>query len=49
MEQELITIQKNELEKLRKKAEIADDAIVQLELSLKDLRNGQVSKFLEAP
>ncbi len=40
-----ITITKEEYNALKKKAEIADDAIVQLSLSLKDLRLGRVSKF----
>ena len=48
MMQETITIPREEYNKLKKKAEIADDAIVQLKLSLEDLRHGRVSKFLEA-
>ncbi len=48
MEQELITISRETFEKLKKKAEIADDAVIQLQLSLEDLRNGRVSKFLKA-
>ena len=47
MEQEIITLSKEEFEKLKKKAAIADDAIVQLNLSLEDMRNGRISKFLE--
>ena len=47
MEQEQITIPKEEFEKLKRKAEIADDAIVQLKLSLEDMRHKRVSKFLE--
>jgi hypothetical protein len=43
--QETITISKAEYERLKKKAEIADDAVVQLKLSLEDLRHGRVSKF----
>lgn len=52
---ETITIPKNEykrlkqdykrLKQLEKKAEIADDAIIQLKLSLEDLRHKRVSKF----
>ena len=40
-----ITIPKKEYEKLKMKADIADDAIIQLNLSLEDLRNKRVSKF----
>ena len=42
---ETITISKEEYIKLKKKAEIADDAIIQLKLSLEDLKHGRVSKF----
>lgn len=42
---ETVTISKTEYEALKKKAEIADDAIVQLKLSLEDMRHGRVSKF----
>lgn len=45
MDQETITITKEEFEKLKKKSEIADDAIVQLKLSLEDMKSGRVSKF----
>lgn len=45
MKQELITITKEEYETLKMKAEIADDALIQLKLSLEDLRHGRVSKF----
>ena len=45
MEQEMIRIRKDTYEKLVRKAKIADDAIVQLNLSLEDLRKGRVSKF----
>jgi len=45
MEQETITISKEEYEKLKKKAEIADDAVVQLKLSLEALKQGRVKKF----
>ena len=42
MKQEIITLSKEEYEKLKKKAEIADDAVVQLGLSLEALRAGKV-------
>ena len=45
MVQETITITREEYEKLKKKAEIADDALIQLKLSLEDLRHDRVSKF----
>ena len=45
MRQELVTIKKEEYEKLKKKAKIADDALIQLRLSLEDLKAGRVSKF----
>ncbi|HIH18129.1 MAG TPA: hypothetical protein HA282_00640 [Nanoarchaeota archaeon] len=44
MKQELITIKKGEYEKLKKKAEIADDILLQLELSLKDAEEGKIRK-----
>ena len=47
MNQQVITISKEEYENLKKKAEIVDDALLQLKLSLEDLRHGRVSKFLE--
>jgi len=40
-----VTIARDEYEMLIKKARIADDALVQLKLSLQDLRHGRVSKF----
>ena len=40
-----ITIPKEEYKQLKKKAEIADDAIVQLKLSLEDMKYKRVSKF----
>ena len=40
-----VTITKEEYDTLKKKAKIADDAIVQLKLSLGDLRLGRVSEF----
>ena len=45
MEQETITLRREEYERLKKKAEIVDDALVQLKLSLEDLRHGRVSKL----
>ena len=45
MKSETIIITKEEYEKLKKNAEIADDALVQLKLSLEDLKHGRVSKF----
>jgi len=45
MKQEMVTIMKDEYEKLKKKAEIADDALVQLKLGLEDLRHGRVKKY----
>ncbi|MFH1834666.1 MAG: hypothetical protein ABH851_00590 [Methanobacteriota archaeon] len=41
-----VSIPRDEYNILKKKAKIADDAIVQLNLSLEDLRYGRVSKFL---
>jgi len=41
----MIRIDKEKYEKLILKAKIADDALVQLHLSLEDLRKGRVSKF----
>ena len=45
MEQRMIKIDKERYERLVLKAKIADDAIVQLHLSLEDLKRGRVSKF----
>lgn len=42
---EKATISKQEFEQLKKKAEIADDAIVQLKLSLEDLKHKRVNKW----
>ncbi len=47
MSQEVITVSKKECENLRKKAEIVDDAVLQLKLSLEDLRKGRLGKFVE--
>lgn len=40
-----VTIGREEYELLQRKAKIADDALVQLKLSLEDLKHGRVSKF----
>ena len=37
MQQKLVTISRTKLEALKKKAEIADDALVQLQMSLKEI------------
>ncbi len=44
MRQELITIPKVEYEKLKKRAEIADDILLQLKASLEDMRHGKVRR-----
>ena len=49
MKQELITIPKEKYEILIKKAEIADDALIQLKLSLDDLKHKRISKFDQIP
>ena len=41
---ETITIPKEEYNKLKKKAEIADDIILQLESSLKDAESGKIRR-----
>ena len=41
----MIRINKEKYERLVLKAKIADDAIVQLHLSLEDLKRGKVSRF----
>jgi hypothetical protein len=46
MNQAFVSIPRVEYDLLRKKAQLADDAMVQLKLSLEDLRHGKVSKFL---
>ena len=38
-------IPREEYEKLKLKDEIADDALIQLKMSLEDLKHGRVSKF----
>ena len=45
MDTATITIGREEYDLLKKKAKIADDALVQLKLSLEDIRHGRVSKF----
>ena len=44
MKQETITIPKEEYNNLRKKAEIADDLVLQLESSLKDAEAGRIRR-----
>ena len=44
MKQETITIPKEEYKKLKKKAEIADDMILQLESSLRDAEAGRIRR-----
>ena len=47
--QKMIQVSEQEYQKLKMKAEIADDALVQLKMSLEDLRHGRVMEFdLEA-
>jgi len=41
---ETITIPADEYDRLKKKAEIADDIICQLEMSLKDAEAGRIRK-----
>ncbi len=45
MEEQNIMIPKKEYIMLKRKAKIADGALIQLKLSLEDMRNGKVSKF----
>lgn len=45
MQAQTITISMEEYNALKKKAKIADDALIQLKLSLEDIRHGRVSKF----
>lgn len=42
---EKITISKEEYKRLKKKEKIADDAIVQLKLSVKDIKEGKIFNF----
>lgn len=44
MKQETVTISKDEYKKLKKKAEIADDIVLQLESSLKDAESGRIRR-----
>lgn len=44
MGQETVTIPKEEYKKLKKKAEIADDIILQLESSLRDAESGRIRR-----
>ena len=44
MKQETITIPKEEYAQLKKKAEIANDILVQLESSLKDAEAGRIKR-----
>jgi len=41
----MIKVSKEEYEMLKKKAELADDALVQLKIGLEDLKNGRVKEF----
>ena len=45
MDTDSVTIGREEYELLQRKAKIADDALVQLKLSLEDLKHGRVSRF----
>lgn len=45
MATDTVTIPMEEYISLKRKAEIADDAIVQLNLSLKDIHHGRISEF----
>ena len=45
MATDTVTIPMEEYVSLKRKAEIADDALVQFKLSFKDLRHGKISKF----
>ena len=42
---ETVTIPKSEYLRLRKKAALADDVVIQLEKSFEDIRKGKVSKW----
>lgn len=44
MSQETVTIPLDEYDRLKKKAEIADDIVYQLELSLKDIEAGRIKR-----
>jgi len=45
MKQETVTISKGEYVRLKKKAELADDALLQIKASFEDLKHGRVSRF----
>ena len=45
MTTQTVCIPVEEYDILKKKAKIADDAIIQLELSLEDLKHGRVRRF----
>ena len=42
---ETITISKKEYNELKEKEKIADNAVVQLKLSIEDIKKGRISKF----
>jgi len=42
---ETVTIPKKEYARLKKKAAIADDVVVQLEKSFRDMREGKIMKW----
>ncbi|MFB6246798.1 MAG: hypothetical protein ABEI74_04375 [Candidatus Pacearchaeota archaeon] len=42
---ETVEVPKEEYEQMKRKSKIADDAIVQLQLSLEDLKNKKVERF----
>lgn len=44
MKQETVTIPMDEYDRLKKKAEIADDIVNQLEMSLKDAEAGRIRR-----
>ena len=44
MKQEMVQIPKEEYKKLKKKAEIADDIVLQLESSLRDAEAGRIKR-----
>ena len=45
MKQEMISISKEEYGRLKKKAELADDTLLQLKMSFEDLKKGRVKEF----
>jgi len=42
---ETVTISKKEYARLKKKAAIADDVVIQLEKSFEDMRKGNITKW----